>query len=214
MSSDSGRSLGRRRQSNGLGRSETQLRLADRDAAKRVFPGFPVEQPLSVREADEYLAESPLTCLICGRSFRLLSQHLRQRHSVSADEYKARYHLPFSRALCTADVSKIGQATQHRRIAEMGSDAWREFGKRGRVNAYGPRRKSVYRDTKLMEHKMPQLPIEEAARGACVVCGGEWVTPRHRPTSKAGVRKVCSIACRQVLFQAGAKQRWAKRGAA
>jgi hypothetical protein len=151
-SSDTNRPLGAYRAQADGGRSETQLRLARRDDAKRVAFGYPRTEPFTTAEADAYLAEFPLTCLLCGQKFKLLSQHLRQRHGMTAREYKQQYHLPLSRPLCTPDFSASTRATQLRKVA-AGRGWTQEQRDAGRAKAHAaPREKCVYRNAKVLLH--------------------------------------------------------------
>src|SRR5690242_6650809 len=68
-----------------------------RQARKLVLPGFPRRTPFATAaEARAYLDEDPLTCLLCGKSYRYLFQHLTTTHEVSLDEYREAYALPWT----------------------------------------------------------------------------------------------------------------------
>ena len=152
MSTDTNRPLGAYRAPSNGGRSETQLRLARRDAAKRVGFGFPRTVPFTTAEADAYLSEFPLTCLLCGQKFKLLAQHVRQRHDIDAREYKERFALPLSRPLCTPDYSASSRATQLRKIAEgKGITAEQRRAALEKSHA-APRNNCAYRDAKVLMH--------------------------------------------------------------
>lgn len=53
----------------------------------------------SRQEAKEYLTKERLECLLCGKAFANLTNHLRQTHSISGAEYKAQLRLPKTRGL-------------------------------------------------------------------------------------------------------------------
>ena len=54
------------------------------------------------QEIERYFNSETIECLLCGRRFRRLGQHLAARHDVSVDEYRRRYGLPWSRGLTSA----------------------------------------------------------------------------------------------------------------
>ncbi|WP_443751321.1 MucR family transcriptional regulator [Asticcacaulis solisilvae] len=47
----------------------------------------------------DYLGSDTIECLICGRRLTVLSPHLRARHSLSADDYRLQFGIPFSYGL-------------------------------------------------------------------------------------------------------------------
>jgi len=59
----------------------------------------------TAKQVDDYLAGDRVKCLICGRSFKMLSAHIWQKHDMSADDYREEFGIPWSRSLS-------GKATQ------------------------------------------------------------------------------------------------------
>jgi hypothetical protein len=57
-------------------------------------------------EIDDYLAGNKVQCLICGKLFKALSQHLEKTHDITADDYREQYGLPWRRGLCGIETSK------------------------------------------------------------------------------------------------------------
>jgi hypothetical protein len=54
------------------------------------------------QEVDRYFSGKTIKCLLCGERFRRLSFHLFAKHGMSADDYKSRFGLPWTRGLTSA----------------------------------------------------------------------------------------------------------------
>ena len=64
------------------------------------LPGFPWRGKFtSVEELDAYFQEHKLTCLLCGRRYDQLGNHISQGHQISKDEYKEQFGLPWTYGL-------------------------------------------------------------------------------------------------------------------
>jgi len=57
-------------------------------------------------EIDDYLAGDKVQCLLCGKLFKALPQHLERTHNVTADDYREQYGLPWQRGLCGAGTTE------------------------------------------------------------------------------------------------------------
>lgn len=81
------------------------LRNKERMMARRhVLRGYPIEaRPFTLDEIKDYFSGDRITCLLCGKSFRGLGMHLPQMHSVTGDEYRKMYGLPWRRGLSCED---------------------------------------------------------------------------------------------------------------
>ena len=54
------------------------------------------------REVERYFGGKTIKCLLCGKRFGRLSFHLAAKHSVTTDDYKSRFGLPWSWGLTSA----------------------------------------------------------------------------------------------------------------
>jgi hypothetical protein len=76
----------------------------------------------SMKDVEAYLGGDKLECLICGRVFAGLQQHVNRAHDMSAREYKLRFGLPLSRPLWGSETRsalvEAGKAWHERRSAE------------------------------------------------------------------------------------------------
>jgi hypothetical protein len=54
------------------------------------------------REIERYFSGETIECLLCRRHFKRLQTHLAAKHAMTADEYKRRFGLPWTRGLTSA----------------------------------------------------------------------------------------------------------------
>ena len=75
---------------------------------KTPLPGFPWEGKFTTKsEIEEYFSNPEgIQCLLCGRIFGTLNNHLQMIHDTSHEEYRARYGLPWRKGLVSRRVSK------------------------------------------------------------------------------------------------------------
>jgi len=67
-------------------------------------------------EVRRYLDQPKLTCLLCGRTYALLSKHVNFAHDMDADSYKEMYGLPWSKALAGTEYREaLGQRLRRTR---------------------------------------------------------------------------------------------------
>jgi ROS/MUCR transcriptional regulator protein len=62
----------------------------------------PHQQFKKRREIESYFSGDTIECLLCGRYFKRLQSHLVAKHHMSADAYKKRFGLPWTRGLTSA----------------------------------------------------------------------------------------------------------------
>ena len=74
---------------------------------KSALPGFPWKKQFTTKdEIDQYFAGDKIQCLLCGKRFKALPQHLERTHDITADDYREQYGLPWRRGLCGVGTSK------------------------------------------------------------------------------------------------------------
>jgi hypothetical protein len=70
------------------------------------------------REVERYFSGKTIKCLLCGRRFGRLSFHLAAKHGLTTDQYKARFGLPWTRGLSSAEShAKSGWNRKRKREA-------------------------------------------------------------------------------------------------
>jgi hypothetical protein len=86
-------------------------------AAGGIRAGFPIDEPFkSIEAVRDYLSGDRITCLICGNDKKALGNHLRM-HGMTADDYKAKYSIPFDYGLSGADLIAKQSAEAKERVA-------------------------------------------------------------------------------------------------
>lgn len=76
-------------------------RSAEKKALKKrtPLPGYPVEHRFtSSVDVDAYLNVDKIVCLMCGRAFKSVGNHLLV-HNITVRDYQEKYNLPFDRGL-------------------------------------------------------------------------------------------------------------------
>jgi len=89
---------------------------------KSTLPGFPWPDTFITKtEINEYFSSPEgIQCLLCGRMFGTLNNHLQMIHGTTHEEYRARYGLPWRRGLVSNKVSnRLSEALT--KIIENGS---------------------------------------------------------------------------------------------
>lgn len=78
-------------------------------------PGYPLDIVFKTKEEiEEYLSQEKITCLLCGRNFKSLGNHL-LIHNYSVEDYKRKYGLPFRKGLmCPANREKNSNQLKQR----------------------------------------------------------------------------------------------------
>ena len=96
------------------------LRNLLRAAARRHgYAGFPIPpRQFTAAEVEEYLAGETITCLLCGRGFRRLAQHLPAIHQVTVDDYRDMYGLPWRTGVASRASRDAYAAAQKKNIAD------------------------------------------------------------------------------------------------
>ena len=89
------------------GASPRTLKDASITFPKPPKEGYPWDGQFTLpEEIEEYFAHVELCCLLCGRSFRSLGKHIMPSHSISIDEYKERFGLPWGRGLVGTETKQ------------------------------------------------------------------------------------------------------------
>ena len=81
-----------------------------------VLPGFPKIEPFKTRkEVDKYFSTEKIQCLLCGKHYKRLGNHLQPIHEITEDEYRQRFGLPYSRGLvCPSTWGKYHTEAKNR----------------------------------------------------------------------------------------------------
>jgi hypothetical protein len=73
----------------------------------------------TLAQVDLYFGGRTIKCLLCGQRFQRLGSHLRHVHTLTADEYRAQFGLPWTRSLtATPSRQRSGQTWNFNRRRE------------------------------------------------------------------------------------------------
>jgi len=90
---------------------------------RKVLKGFPWEGKFQTKEVYKYFSGDRIQCLLCGKWFKRLPTHLIAIHSMTSDEYKEMYGLPWKHGLCGRDYSlKFSEIMNKRRVGGFRPD--------------------------------------------------------------------------------------------
>jgi hypothetical protein len=103
-----------------MGKKESHLRSERKRKARRaVLPGYPINTPFeNMYEVQKYLSGDRITCLLCGKEYKKLGNHLLKIHGVTVDEYKEKYQIPWTYSLATIETQEAYRAATLKRIAD------------------------------------------------------------------------------------------------
>jgi len=84
------------------------LRMAKK--VQRRLPGYPWEGKFQTKdEVRAYLDHTKVTCLLCGRKYIQLANHIARAHDVCRDDYKERYGIPWSYGLAGKEFREFNR---------------------------------------------------------------------------------------------------------
>jgi hypothetical protein len=85
---------------------------------KSALPGFPWKKQFTTKdEIDQYFSNPDgIQCLMCGRFYGTLHNHLQIVHEISHEQYRDRYGLPWRKGLVSRNVSRGFSSRLKKRI--------------------------------------------------------------------------------------------------
>lgn len=119
--------------------------------ARIVLKGYPINpHSMTNEEIDNYFSHEKIECLICGKQYKQLHNlHLRI-HSITQDEYREMYDLPFSKALMCPDLINKKRENVLKMMDEGILDI-KSFQKMGASTLRSSNRVSIYKKRKSAE---------------------------------------------------------------
>jgi len=88
------------------------------EARRRVLPGYPKNFVFkNYDEYKQYFIGDRIICLLCGKHYRALGNHLRVSHEVDIDDYKKNYGILWTKSLACNELHEIQSDRAKERIA-------------------------------------------------------------------------------------------------
>lgn len=88
-------------------------------ARRKVLPGFPKNDPFeSIGEVREYFSGDKVVCLLCGKEYKRIGFHVEKIHSLTMNDYKQKYKIPWTYGLICDESSERYRDSMKRRISE------------------------------------------------------------------------------------------------
>ena len=85
---------------------------------RRVLPGYPKDFVFkNYDEYKEYFVGDRIICLLCGKHYRSLGNHLRVSHETTMDDYKKKYGILWGKSLICNELKGIRSDKTKERIA-------------------------------------------------------------------------------------------------
>lgn len=149
--------------------------------ARAVMAGFPIKPRLMEDgELNDYFSGDKITCLRCGKDYKVLGTHLLKIHNVSVYDYQVMYGIPLTKKL----VSK----NEHERMSATAKDLYDQglignaFTEDVRKNAgKHKRRKSPYlKRINTEKLKKTKARTIKNYHKKCPVCSEAFVSKRNK----------------------------------
>ena len=88
------------------------------ESRRRVLPGYPKDFVFKdYNEYKQYFVGDRIICLLCGKHYRTLGNHLRVSHEVEIEDYKKKYGILWTKSLACNELHKIHSDHTKERIA-------------------------------------------------------------------------------------------------
>ena len=88
------------------------------ESRRRVLPGYPKNFVFkSYDEYKQYFVGDRIICLLCGKHYRALGNHLRVSHEMNIEDYKKKYGILWTKSLLCNDLHEKQSNRANERIA-------------------------------------------------------------------------------------------------
>lgn len=170
-------------------RLRTSRSAQRRAARRRIMPGFPVCTPFqSIDEVRQYLSGDCIVCLLCGKAYRSIGQHITAIHDMTVDEYRQRYDIPWTYGLVCGESEQLYSQAAKKRMDEGWSPPMKTGDDLERLVS-GPRRQTKFRaeisTQNLGDAALPKHPLSVGPNGDLET----FTKRRERLTSKRGTKE-------------------------
>ena len=122
------------------------------ESRRRVLPGYPKNFIFkSYDEYKQYFVGDRIICLLCGKHYRALGNHLRVSHETDIEDYKKKYGILWTKSLLCNETHEIQSNNTKERIAN-GEFISTDIEERRKQGAFARSHKKKKRN--LLTHKL------------------------------------------------------------
>jgi hypothetical protein len=90
----------------------------NKEARRRVLPGYPKDFVFKdFDEYKQYFVGDRIICLLCGKHYRAIGNHVQWIHEITIEEYKKKYGIFWTKSLTCNDTHEIMSNNAKERIA-------------------------------------------------------------------------------------------------
>jgi len=90
----------------------------NKEARRRVLPGYPKDFVFKdFDEYKQYFVGDRIICLLCGKNYRAIGNHVQWIHETTIEEYKKKYGIFWTKSLTCDDTHEIMSNNAKERIA-------------------------------------------------------------------------------------------------
>jgi hypothetical protein len=128
-----------------IGKKESSSRAARMyNQRRKVLKGFPIETPFeSIIDVRKYMSGDTIICLLCGKNYKKLANHIEKIHGMTPDEYHKKYNIPWTYGL-VCKATNQAYSNQIRKRMESGWNPPIKTGQEQLNMVKKPRRKRVF----------------------------------------------------------------------
>ena len=90
----------------------------NKEARRRVLPGYPKDFVFkNYDEYKEYFFGDRIICLLCGKHYKAIGNHVQCIHEITVEDYKKKYGILWGKSLTCDDTHEIMSKNTKERIA-------------------------------------------------------------------------------------------------
>jgi predicted transcriptional regulator len=84
-----------------------------------VLPGYPKTEPFkSIEEVERYLSTPKIVCLLCGKEYKSIGNHLKNIHGIELNDYRKMFDIPRNYGLCCPETKQAHKKATEKRMSE------------------------------------------------------------------------------------------------
>lgn len=150
---------------------------------------------MTPEDLEVYLGGDKVECLLCGKAFKALGQHISRAHDITCDEYREQFGIPYLRGLVAEPLRQRFSDIQTAKASDP------EFRKTLRDNLQRGRVLLSRRTATGWVGRLVARQRKEGMGLLCLACGVELVRRDGEALFDMKRRDTCSPSCERHLRQ-------------